>query len=575
MLSRRDWVVPTFNGELRGHKPALLYWLIMSAYWMFGKTEFAARFWSAMLSVGSCVLTADLIRRHTAGWAPLLSGAMLATSLMFGVAARAATPDAALIFCVTAALWWFGIHLRNPQTAPGRQPTSEETTRSGDAQEKGVWPPARLFFGGCWWRAVAFYVLLGLAVLAKGPVGFVLPTAIVAAYLLSKNLESHSSTRFAEHRSSWRFPVLLLWRVWNTLWQLRPLSGLLIVFAVAGPWYALVGWRTDGAFLYQFFVEHNLNRARTAMEGHSGPWWYYVPALLVGFFPWSVFFVPTAWQTYLMMRSKSEERNLALFLITWVVVWIAAFSLAQTKLPSYITPCYPAMAGLTAIYVDRTLRSETSISRNWLTCALCVLVFVGVLLTTGLVLAGTIYFPDELILSVVGIIPVVTGILALVAWKYSRPFVTMQSLLVGSVAMSLVLFAWAAPRVDAYRQFGNLLDVVNSYGQDSELAAVDVLEPSWVFYHGRPIRYFSNREFTQPDKVYPQQQEVLEFLQGGARRFVIVPGKTWQAWRSSCPDDIRVLNSVRGIFEKEELVLLGSVTSDITHAARNSPTTHK
>jgi len=119
MLSRRDWVVPTFNGELRGHKPALLYWLIMSAYWMFGKTEFAARFWSAMLSVGSCVLAADLIRRHTAGWAPLLSGAMLATSLMFGVAARAATPDAALIFCVTAALWWFGIHLRNPQTVPG------------------------------------------------------------------------------------------------------------------------------------------------------------------------------------------------------------------------------------------------------------------------------------------------------------------------------------------------------------------------------------------------------------------------------------------------------------------------
>ena len=53
MLERSDWIVPTFNGELRTHKPVLLYWLMMSSFRLFGTTEFAARFWSATLSVGT------------------------------------------------------------------------------------------------------------------------------------------------------------------------------------------------------------------------------------------------------------------------------------------------------------------------------------------------------------------------------------------------------------------------------------------------------------------------------------------------------------------------------------------
>ena len=43
MLARHDWVVPTFNAELRAHKPVLLYWGIMSSYLVFGVNEFAAR----------------------------------------------------------------------------------------------------------------------------------------------------------------------------------------------------------------------------------------------------------------------------------------------------------------------------------------------------------------------------------------------------------------------------------------------------------------------------------------------------------------------------------------------------
>ncbi len=73
MLARGDWVVPVFNGELRSHKPVLLYWLMMSSYAMFGVGEFGARFWSALLGIGTVLLTYEIGRclfdRRTACWA--------------------------------------------------------------------------------------------------------------------------------------------------------------------------------------------------------------------------------------------------------------------------------------------------------------------------------------------------------------------------------------------------------------------------------------------------------------------------------------------------------------------------
>src|SRR5207237_5620389 len=55
MLARGDWVVPVFNGELRTHKPVLLYWCIMASYGALGVTEFAARLPSALCAIGSVV----------------------------------------------------------------------------------------------------------------------------------------------------------------------------------------------------------------------------------------------------------------------------------------------------------------------------------------------------------------------------------------------------------------------------------------------------------------------------------------------------------------------------------------
>ncbi len=63
MMQRGDWVTPIFNGELREQKPVLLYWLMMSAYTMFGFGEFGARFWSAADGSAACT-RAEACRRR-------------------------------------------------------------------------------------------------------------------------------------------------------------------------------------------------------------------------------------------------------------------------------------------------------------------------------------------------------------------------------------------------------------------------------------------------------------------------------------------------------------------------------
>ena len=107
MLERGDWVVPTFNYELRPQKPVLLYWLMMASYSVFGVNELAARLPSALLAMGTTLVTFHLGRLLFNARVGLFGGLMMASCLMFGVAGRAATPDSCLIFFTSLSLLAF------------------------------------------------------------------------------------------------------------------------------------------------------------------------------------------------------------------------------------------------------------------------------------------------------------------------------------------------------------------------------------------------------------------------------------------------------------------------------------
>src|SRR5262245_19396488 len=189
MLAANNWVVPIFNGELRAHKPVLLYWCIMASYIGLGVSEFAARLPSALCAIGSVICVYRTGRRMFGPRAGLWAGIALATSLMFVVAGRAATPDSLLIFCTSLALMIFVCGTFRPRLE--RTPL--------DAPPEPI--VANHYFPQQWPTVIATYAAMGLGMLAKGPVGLVLPTAVIGMFLLIVRLPTSNAPAKTPHRA--------------------------------------------------------------------------------------------------------------------------------------------------------------------------------------------------------------------------------------------------------------------------------------------------------------------------------------------------------------------------------------
>ena len=504
MLERGDWVVPWFNDELRTHKPVLLYWMMMASYSLFGVSEFSARLPSALLAVGTVILTWSVARRFFGDTVAVWSGVILSTFAMFPVVARAATPDSTLIFFTTAAIVAFA-HF---------QSSVNQTN------------PAAVFRFLTWRQSIVVYSCMGFAVLAKGPVGLVLPTAVIGMFCLIKRMEKRPELPNANGRER----IARMLTVFHprhflaTCWAMRPLTAVIVALLIAGPWYLWVGLRTDGVWLQEFFGEHNFGRATRSLEGHGGsPLIYYPLAILICCFPWSVFTIPTFLTTTAAIRNQeggvnAGQRDLTILSACWIGVYVILFSLAKTKLPSYIAPCYPAIAILLAVYVARIFDEATEqlTTKRWWTAGLGIATASGLALAVGLTIALRDAFPNQhgiLWLAAIGAIPAIGAAVGLWAESGLRSRYSTVAYGVAAVAFAVVLHAVATNVVSDRQQYTSILLDDQEISDGGMLACFDRLEPSWVFYSGSPVKQFDRDSISQ----------ALEFLGGSDTARMIVP----------------------------------------------------
>jgi 4-amino-4-deoxy-L-arabinose transferase-like glycosyltransferase len=274
------WVTPTLAGEPWLEKPPLYYWLAGTAFRLLGETETAARLPSvaaALLLVGSTALFGARLFGRREG---LHAGFLLATSLLPFLFGRAASMDMLLAALVTVAIGLAGLRLCDV---------------AGSLAVPAAWAAA------------------GLATLAKGPLGLLLPGIVALAFV--------GWTRDA-----------------RGLRRLASPTGALLFAATALPWYALI-YRTLGStFVSVFLLNHNLERFTSTVHHHPGPFLYYLPVLLVGIFPWPGLVLPAAAD----LRPRRSRTDL--FVLLWLVVPLAFFSAAGSKLPGYVLPCLPPLA---------------------------------------------------------------------------------------------------------------------------------------------------------------------------------------------------------------------------------------
>lgn len=571
MQARGDWVTPVMNAELRTHKPVLLYWLIMSAYSVFGVNEFSARFWSAALAVGTALCTYAMGKRLFDARVGTWAGIILSTVLMFDVAGRAATPDSTLIFFSTLALTLYVLG-----TWPKSLPTESTINES------------RSFFPSWPW-ATAIYGVMGIAMLAKGPVGLVLPTAVIGMFLLVMRLPTVDET--SRVRSWWDTlkraascfgPMHFL----RTCWSMRPITALGVSLAIALPWYVWVGVRTDGEFLRGFFLEHNLSRATQSMEGHGGSLLFYPLAILIGFFPWSVFAMPVIIDSVRHARQNTKWFSGYVFAACWVGVYVGLFSLAKTKLPSYVTPCYPALALAAGCFVDRWTEGVLTISRHWFRVALGITSLVGVAFLVGIPIAAERFLPGDGWLGVVGVVPLAAGVIALLWSERDQPRRAAYFFAGFAVVFTTLLFGGVANRVDLHQHNDILLEAIATRGADVRVASYGMLEPSWVFYGQRPVDELAVQEVSTTTSTWIERSNVWskkpnlsvnEMLDQSQKCVIITSDYFLPLLQEELPAGYEVIAEAPYFMRKGNLVLVGPVDQSqvAEKASPNGPTARR
>ena len=349
MAETGDWLIPRVNGLPRYDKPPLVYWLMGLIYGLPAQMAWnplgtwAARFPSALGAVLVMLALCDtLLRWPQPALAATPSNAPTGPTVALG---------AALAFALSPlALLW------------GRTAVSDSLFTAALALALLWGWRSYASAGRHWWCS---WLLLGLAVLTKGPVAVVLAALTWLA--------------FAWFQAD---PV-------GVLRSLRPLRGLALTTLVALPWYALALWHEGEPYWRSFFGYHNFQRFAGVVNNHLQPWWFFAPVLVVASLPATPLLLlglgrtlkPLPWLGIWSGRAGFQPpppTSLARFATCWLLAILLFFSIAATKLPSYWLPATPAAALVIALVAaaqpDRALRWAWGIS-----LAMTLLIGVGFL----------------------------------------------------------------------------------------------------------------------------------------------------------------------------------------------------
>jgi 4-amino-4-deoxy-L-arabinose transferase-like glycosyltransferase len=430
MLEMGNYITPTYNYIPRYDKPIFFYWLMSTSFWIFGTTEFAARFWSAGLGVALVVITFLFVKKIKGDSAAIWASLCLLLNLEFFLYTHSAVTDMALTFFITSSMYslYMGIY-------HGRNVYSKQK------------------YGGSTWFVV-FWLSSALALLTKGVIGFLFPVVIASLYLaVTKD-------------------IVRLRRF------LRP-RYILVFFLVATPWFAAQFYINGWEFYDAFIVKHHIERYTGVISGHSGPIYFYLGILLIGFFPW-VSFLPGA------IYRGFKDRGIYLYCTIWFLFVFIFFSISKTKLPNYILPLFPAMAVMVGVSLDEKIKGRGRSAFYFLSC-LSLIASLLLFAMPHMDITMDVHYPDYFF-YITGFIFLLTGVFGIVAKRDK----TMALGGIASATAILLVFlrTYGLPPVNIYLQktlYDYAIYSKRVLDDNDILATYEINQPSILFYSGRRI----------------------------------------------------------------------------------------
>ena len=342
MVEHGNWILPINNGGDIPYKPPFFHWCIALFSLLQGHvSEFTSRLPSALalvaMSVGGFVFFAKRKNANMALLATLLSLTAFEVHRA-GINCRVDMVNTA--FMVGALFLMFRWWERGKHTMP--------------------------------WLAI---LCMSGATLTKGPVGMLLPCAVMGVFMLTQ-------------RES----------LWSTVWRLGLTALLSLVLPLC--WYYAAYLQGGDEFL-RLVKEENIDRllGKMAYESHENPFWYNFLTLITGWLPYTLLFVFSLFVLPWKRFSKSGflqsvRRAEPMQVFVWLAFGLILFfyCIPKSKRSVYLLPCYPFMAWLMAQYVVWLVANRLSAVKAyaWLMGVL------GVVLSVAFVVLKTGVVPDTL-----------------------------------------------------------------------------------------------------------------------------------------------------------------------------------
>ena len=476
MLDSNDWVTPRLNGIKYLEKPPLQYWATAGAFAVLGVDEWTARLWPAYTGFLGIALMAFAGFR-LAPPSPWLPTALIAAGCWgYFLGGQFLTLDMGLTFFLSVAMLAF-LFSRSPGIAP--------------SAERG-------------WMILA-WAGMACAVLSKGIVGIVIPALALLVYVA---LERDPSP----------------------LKRLHWAPGLAAFAAIALPWFVLAQ-RRNPEFFHFFFIREHLERYLLPDHNRPGPWWYFVPVLLVGLLPWTPS-IPAAFARA-WRASAPPGFKLDRFLVIWAVVVVVFFSASRSKLPGYVLPAVPAILLLFARhypYLSERLRRAPGVA--CIASGLALMILAAALPSVSARLAWTEFNAQYSIwLFAGGLTLSAVGFAALRLLRRSRQEASLAVLGLGSLLAVQIALSGTHVLDENYSSERLVEGVVGDklrFPREPPFYSVGSFDQSVPFYLGRPVTLVGHKDelapgiAAEPGKYVASVEEFLERWGGHGEAFAIM-----------------------------------------------------